>query len=425
MFDDKNNNDDKHLNGSQEPSKAESEAKQDDAKQDEANVGEKKAGKVIPFDTAAEVSVALDEAKDALDEAVDGVKSAFDELKKQLEPFRNGFADVANAIREGIEKAEKKAGLDDNAESDEKADDAEDAKDKDDANENAEPSDAENDADGEAKTEGTRRNMAQDVESIVETAKDASELLIAGIDKIKAYAENVKIDLKGSWSHEFEQFADEKLTEQDYEVDETGKRVVKVDSKFFQDHASEVVPALLRGTAETLLKAFLGEDALKKKENEANAESGEARNLQDSPNADADAEDAAGDQESVEESAAGEESVQKESKYRVEFDFSNSLSRALHKAAADADENAKEESAEEQGAGQSVLVESVKIVEDTINHGQAPVDIQERLEKAAARASHEDDSGKAPEEIEAVDEKHRRILELSKQFEKSMNPDKP
>ena len=122
MFDDKNNNDDKHLSGSQETPKAE-----DEAKKDEANVGEKKAGKVIPFDTAAEVSVALDEAKDALDEAVDGVKSAFDELKKQLEPFRNGFADVANAIREGIEKVEKKAGLDDEAESAEKADDAEEA----------------------------------------------------------------------------------------------------------------------------------------------------------------------------------------------------------------------------------------------------------------------------------------------------------
>ncbi|MBQ9396736.1 MAG: hypothetical protein IJU23_14620, partial [Proteobacteria bacterium] len=71
--------------------------------------------------------------------------------------------------------------------------------------------------------------------------------------------------------------------------------------------------------------------------------------------------------------------------------------------------------------GREMLIESARIIEDSLN-GNPTDDAKERMEEAVKRVDM-DDADKSPEDIQAIDEKHQRILEMSRQFEKNMNPD--
>lgn len=365
-------------------------------------------------DPIAETNRALESVKVELESVIKTAKSAFEDLKKQLAPLRDGISEVGETLKnlgtenaenaDGSEKEPRKIFVVGEAEAEEDAsegddeddiedeeDDADDVEDEDDADdtedEDAGASDADDDAPG--------REL--DMKVVASAAHEASDLLSDGFNKLKSHASNIKFDFKSAISKEFEQYADENLKDADYEVDENGKRVVKIDGKFVQEHASDVVPALIRGAVGSFFKAFLGTDIL--------ADESEKRDS---------------DKEASQAEAAADKAEEAESKYRVQFDFSNALKDAIRTAkVTPAAETAEE--VKDREAGREVLIEGAQLVEDAMN-GKSTDDARDRL-AAAYKHGSLDESEKAPEEIHAVDEKHQKILDLAKQFENSVSPD--
>ena len=82
-----------------------------------------------------------------------------------------------------------------------------------------------------------------------------------------------------------------------------------------------------------------------------------------------------------------------------------------------ADDATDEESIER---SKILVIESAKMTEDVLN-GKPVTDATERIEKALEEAEKKRDPDyQSPEDIEAIDEKHRKILEMAKEFERSM-----
>lgn len=357
--------------------------------------GDKKMGKVIPFDsispTNEEVvrqvnSEVLEPAKAAATDAAQSLKAAFEDFKKQLAPLKDSLKEISAALKSGAKDAAKEL---------EKSN-----------GEAAEAGQGEAAAD-EAQSEKDKENA----DAAAAAAREAGQLVTLGLDKIKSQVSKAKFDFKGAVEREFANYADANLKEDEYTVGEDGRKVVKVDGKFMQQHANEVIPALIRGTVGSFFKAVLGEDLIKVAEDkEKSAEAGDAENA-----------DNAGDDKARGLKGDGDEVEAEPSKYKVEFDFSRALGDAIRNAEV-APAPASDEARKDRAVGREILIEGAKIVEDALN-GKSAEDAKERLEDAVDRAK-QPDAEKSPEDIQAVDEKHRKILELSKQFEKNMNPDK-
>lgn len=369
MNDDDKLNEGKEIKEVQENASKEAEAETptEDVKED---AGEKKMGKVIPFDPQAEANLALESAQSALNDAVASMKTAFSNLKEQMAPLAEGLREIKNTINESAQNAKAAA---DEAAQERKAAETETA---------------------DEKADETTADRAQNAG--VAAVKEASELLNLGVEKLKKRSANLKFNLKDVVAKEFEDYADKNLKDGDYIVDENGKRVVKVDGKFMQEHGNEVVPAILRGAVGSFLKAVLGTDPIKNAEKPAEDEALKAADIKEDDSA-------------------------RESKYHVEFDFAEALGNAIRNAQVSPAAETEEE-VHNREQGREVLIESARIVEDTLN-GKPAEDAKDRLEAAMNRPDMAE-ADKAPEDIQAIDEKHQKILEMSKQFEKDMNPDK-
>lgn len=333
---------------------------------EQAATDDKKPAKgiVIPLNREAGEE-ALADAKETLGEAIDNIKTAFAGLKKSLEPLRAGLTDVAGTFKEGADEFRKMT---------------------------SQAADKVSHAEGtqEAKETSAEPEVRKSPEVLA--AKEASEAIASGMNKLKERASNVNFNLKESLQKEFEQFADKNLSESDYTIDENGKRVVKVDAKFMQAHANEVVPQLISGAVGSFFKAILGE------------------NIMQTQSA-----------EKAEESESEDQSKDKaESKYAVKFDFSGAVKDAIRNAQV-MPEAQTDEQIHEREQGREVLIESAKIVEDSLN-GLSTADAKERIEKAIKRVDM-DDSEKAPEDIKPIDEKHQKILDLSRQLDQSSHRD--
>ena len=386
----------------------------EDAQADAAAEAEVVEGEAADFDPVDEVNRTIEAAKKELENVIKTAKSAFDDIRKQLAPIRDNINEIGDSLKKGVTEdapqdgVDKKSALFDADETDQAADDDgldEDENEDEIADSEAEDADDEDEAeDAEDKDEDEGAEDAEadavpgreiDMAVVSAAAHEASDLLADGFQKLKSHASNIKFDFKSAISKEFEQYADENLKDSDYEVDENGKRVVKIDGKFVQEHASDVVPALIRGAVGSFFKAFLGTDIMADGSKEA---------------ADAPSEDA----------KAEAENADADSKYRVQFDFSNAVKDAIRNAkVTPAAQN--EEEVKEREAGREVLMEGAHLVEDALN-GKNTDDARDRL-AAAYKHGALDESEKAPEEIQAVDEKHQKILDLAKQFENSVSSD--
>lgn len=361
-------------------------------------------------DLAEEANRTLEAVKQELESVIKSAKSAFADIKKQLSPLRDGISEVGETLKnlgtdnaEGAEgeKEPRKIFVVGEAEPEDEVEETEEEEVEDEEEEDADDeaedeADADEDEDNSEDDENDEPGRQLDMAVVSAAAHEASDILSDGFNKLKDHASNIKFDFKSAISKEFEQYADKNLKDSDYAVDENGKRVVKIDGKFIQEHASDVVPTLIRGAVGSFFKAFLGTDILADESEKAEAaKDGEAKEGE----AKADAENS-------------------ESKYRVQFDFSNTLKDAIRTAkvtpAAETDEEIKERE-----AGREVLIEGAQLVEDAMN-GKPTDDARDRLQAAYKHGSL-DDSEKAPEEIQAVDEKHQKILDLAKQFEDSAN----
>ena len=328
----------------------------------------------------------------ALQDVVNNLRTAFSELGKQLAPLREGLKEVSVVLKDSAkdlkQSAEEAAQAVQNAEN--KVDDAENKVD-----------------DAESKNDETEARPELEEGSAAAAIRDASDAVIQGLGQVKERIANTKFDFKGAVSREFESFADANLKDEDYTVDENGKRVVKVDGKFVQNYGNDVVPALLRGTIGSFLNTLFGENIMSNAEKAADAENVETHTEDNSAeNTDAISENA--------------EDAKQESKYRVQFDFSNAFADLLKNAKV-SPEAAEKIDEKQMEVSRAALIEGGRIVEDVLN-GKGTGNIEDRVGKAMEEAA-KDDSEKAPEDIKAVDEKHKRILELAQQYERNMNPD--
>ena len=365
-------------------------------------------------DLAEEANRTLEAVKQELESVIKSAKSAFEDIKKQLSPLRDGISEVGETLKNlGTDNAEGAEGEKEprkifavgEAEPEDEVEDADDEVEEDDVEDADEADeDVEDEADDEDDSEDDGNDepgRELDMAVVSAAAHEASDILSDGFNKLKDHASNIKFDFKSAISKEFEQYADKNLKDSDYAVDENGKRVVKIDGKFIQEHASDVVPSLIRGAVGSFFKAFLGTDILAEESDNTEAKEGEAKEGE----AKADAKE-------------GEAKADAESKYRVQFDFSNTLKEAIRTAKVTPSAETEEE-VKEREAGREILIEGAQLVEDAMN-GKPTDDARDRLQ-AAYKHGSQDDSEKAPEEIQAVDEKHQKILDLAKQFEDSAN----
>ena len=208
---------------------------------------------------------------------------------------------------------------------------------------------------------------------------------------------------------EFEHFADANLKEGEYTLDEDGKRVVKVDPAFLQNHGNALIPALLRGTVGSFFRAVLGSDLVPDTE---------------APKDTAKTTDEPDEAEKAESSAD-------EKKYRVQFDFASAISNMIQNAQFVATTDSPV-SQDDIARSKQVFAESAKIYEEALN-GEDVSNAKERLEEAAqlhptpdSDADQDDklaEDDKAPDQIQAVDEKHQRILDISREFEQIAQKD--
>jgi hypothetical protein len=337
--------------------------------------------KVIPFDPKAETDEALKEAQAAVNDAVINFKNALKALKAQLAPFASSLKEVKDAIVEGADNA--KATI--------------------------EAARKEND-EKEAAEEAKKAEDPKEEDPAISAARAASETVNIGIDKLKERANNMHFNFKDAIKHEFHEYAKANLKDDDFTLDENGKKVVKIDGKFMQNHANEVVPALIRGTVGSFLKSLLGTDLLNEEEADKIEKAAEEEANKEQEPA----------EKPAETSEKSEEAADDAPDYRVEFDFADSLANAIRNAKVTPSAETEDE-VHSRETGREMLIESARIIEDTLN-GNPTDDAKERIEEAVKRVDM-DDADKSPEDIQAIDEKHQRILEMSRQFEKNMNPD--
>lgn len=325
-------------------------------------------GKIIPFNAEAEAALTAEAAKDAIEDAIRNIKTAVGDLKKQLAPLSESLHEAAGAIRDGVRESRK-----------------------------------------DADEEKNKKTPSVAPESPSDAVREAGDVIVEGIQKLKERVANTKIDVQSVLATEFEHFADANLKEGEYTLDEDGKRVVKVDPAFLQNHGNALIPALLRGTVGSFFRAVLGSDLVP--DTEAPKDTAKTTDEPDE--------------------AEKAESFADEKKYRVQFDFASAISNMIQNAQFVATTDSPV-SQDDIARSKQVFAESAKIYEEALN-GEDVSNAKERLEEAAqlhptpdSDADQDDklsEDDKAPAQIQAVDEKHQRILDISREFEQIAQKD--
>ncbi len=333
---------------------------------------EKKLGKVIPFDAAAQANLEVIAAKEALDDAVRNLKTAFGDIKTQFAPLIASIKDTAETIRKS-RLADK-------------------------PNQSSSPS-GENSAE-DAESEKTDAQPPKTEQVSVELSRETTEAITQSIQKLKARMTPENLNLKGILSDEFEAYADRRLTDADYTVDEDGNRIVKIDGAFMHAHGNDMIPELVRGTIGAFFRNILG---------------GNAAEIET---------DASGNNPETQTSSAGaEQKFEDNAKYKVKFDFADTLSEIIQNAKIVPKDGEAQIDAQALDRSKAIVIEGTKMTEDALN-GIPVTDAAQRLEKAVEEADKKHDPDyQSPEDIEAMNEKHRKILEMAKDFERSISKD--
>lgn len=361
----------------------------------------KKLGKVIPFDSAAEVNLQTVAVKEAMDDAVRNLKTAFQDLKSQFGPLVSTLREAAEAIRETT-----------SVKSDEGTKDASEQVDRATHEDKAET----DDISGESSKENEKAE-----EPAVKISRETTAVITQGLQKLKERASAEKLNLGHILSDEFAQFADKNLTDADYTVDENGKRIVKLDGAFMQAHGNEMIPALIRGTIGTFFRNILGDELGKAIENASTPSESEKEESATSDTPENEAEPTSASEVTAENDAKHEDDANSSHKYSVQFDFANTLANMIQNAKIVP--NSAEDQTDELTLERSkaLVIEGTRLTEDALN-GKSVDDATERIDRAIEEVDKKfDPNALTPEEIAAKDEKHRKILELSREFERSMS----
>lgn len=326
-------------------------------------------------------------------DAIAGIKDLFASLRAQMEPVRHTIHDIIDASKAGAATAREKMGLDEPAQEAEAKDD--DASKEAAEEENAQAKNIIDDGIDRAKEALTADQ---------ETVKQTSEVINLAYERLKRQGIEKKIDLKNIIEEQFAAYADKNLTDKDYTVDENGKRVVKLDAKFMQEHGLDAVPSVLGGIAHSVVGTLFG-DILGINPDDADKKADD-KDASDADKAEANATES-----------------KDEPKYRVQFDFAKLLGEALKNAKISSVKSAEtgetvDVDEKESALAREVASKGAQMMEDVLN-GKEPDEALSKLDGVAANPNAIPPS-LAPEEITPVDEKHQRILDLAKEYDQAL-----
>lgn len=319
---------------------------------------EDKLPPVIPFDSGD--SKPNDDNKDdaSLEELLGTLKSAFGDLKKELAPLKDSFIELVQAMRENLAEVTK------------------------------EVQDA---AEESLKTKLNEQNAT------ASDAKATNDILSLGLNVFKNKADATGDNLHTIVSREFAQFADQKLTEDDYKTDENGKRHVVINSAFLQKHGTDFLPSLIKNTLDNIVKALFGDSDFEAIMSKAYGPESAAQSAEKPENA---------------------EAPEPSHDYDVKLDLADNWTEAMRNVKVphlpDA-QNDDAESPERTERIRELFIEGGRIIEDAIN-GKSVGDTADRLRQAASRAQK-------PAADDSLTEEQIRILDSTKKFENAMNPD--
>lgn len=315
------------------------------------------------FNPQNEISDTAQATREAFDDALQNLKTAMSDFRKQLSPLADSIQEVASVIRDGARTAKKNL--------EESANNADNQPNNKPVGETSEPS----------------------------SSREAAAIITESLAKLKDRAVNTKIDVHDILSREFDQFADKNLSNDEFTVDDQGNRVVKIDGAFIQNHANELIPAMIRGTFGSIFKSLVGKDLT-----ENNRDDAGNIDIAKTTSNDADT----NDKTKMANSAS-------EHPYKIQFDFANAISDIIRNAQiTPVNPNGAPVTQDEIDTSKEIFAQGAKIAEDALN-GK---DVSEAGKHLAETIEQAKNAEKSPEEIQAVDEKHRRILEISKEFDK-------
>lgn len=377
----------------------------DDKRMDSEKTSEEKIADVIDFEEAREKKEAENTDSTAnsepisLGEAIEGIKEMFASLRAQMEPVRHTINDLIDASKAGVASAREKMGLDEEGEPKDAANDEADT-----VKDEAASSLSSNDEDKEAKDiiDGGFERAKAAMTAEQETVKETSEVINLAYERLKRQGIEKKIDLQNVIREQFEAYADKNLTDKDYTIDENGKKVVKLDAKFMQEHGMEAIPTVLGGIAHSVVGTLFG-DVL---------------GIQpDKPKDEEVASDEAGTDASDASSATKDEP-----KYKVQFDFAKLLGEAIKGAKISSVKSSEtgetiDYDNKDAAVAREVASKGAQLMEDVLN-GKEPDESLSKIEGVIKEAQAP--ASLTPEEITPVDEKHQRILDLAKEYDHAL-----
>ncbi len=377
----------------------------DDKRMDSEKTSEEKIADVIDFEEAREKKEAENTDSTAnsepisLGEAIEGIKEMFASLRAQMEPVRHTINDLIDASKAGVASAREKMGLDEEGEPKDAANDEADT-----VKDEAASSESSNDEDKEAKDiiDGGFERAKAAMTAEQETVKETSEVINLAYERLKRQGIEKKIDLQNVIREQFEAYADKNLTDKDYTIDENGKKVVKLDAKFMQEHGMEAIPTVLGGIAHSVVGTLFG-DVL---------------GIQpDKPKDEEVASDEAGTDASDASSATKDEP-----KYKVQFDFAKLLGEAIKGAKISSVKSSEtgetiDYDNKDAAVAREVASKGAQLMEDVLN-GKEPDESLSKIEGVIKEAQAP--ASLTPEEITPVDEKHQRILDLAKEYDHAL-----
>lgn len=377
----------------------------DDKRMDSEKTSEEKIADVIDFEEAREKKEAENTDSTAnsepisLGEAIEGIKEMFASLRAQMEPVRHTINDLIDASKAGVASAREKMGLDEEGEPKDAANDEADT-----VKDEAASSESSNDEDKEAKDiiDGGFERAKAAMTAEQETVKETSEVINLAYERLKRQGIEKKIDLQNVIREQFEAYADKNLTDKDYTIDENGKKVVKLDAKFMQEHGMDAIPTVLGGIAHSVVGTLFG-DVL---------------GIQpDKPKDEEVASDEAGTDASDASSATKDEP-----KYKVQFDFAKLLGEAIKGAKISSVKSSEtgetiDYDNKDAAVAREVASKGAQLMEDVLN-GKEPDESLSKIEGVIKEAQAP--ASLTPEEITPVDEKHQRILDLAKEYDHAL-----
>lgn len=379
----------------------------DDKRMDSEKTSDEKLADVIDFEEAREKKEAENTDNTApsepisLGEAIEGIKEMFASLRAQMEPVRHTINDLIDASKAGVASAREKMGLDEEGEPKDAVHDGADAI-HDEAT--AASSEASSDEDKEAKgiIDGGFERAKAAMTAEQETVKETSEVINLAYERLKRQGIEKKIDLQNVIREQFEAYADKNLTDKDYTIDENGKKVVKLDAKFMQEHGMEAIPTVLGGIAHSVVGTLFG-DIL---------------GIQPDKNKD----DAVASDEEGTEASDASTAAKDEPKYKVQFDFAKLLGEAIKGAKISSVKSSETGETidfdnKDAAVAREVASKGAQLMEDVLN-GKEPDESLSKIEGVIKEAQVP--ASLTPEEITPVDEKHQRILDLAKEYDHAL-----